>query len=144
MAFTKKGSTANPASSPVMAGPGVNKMNPGYPGFPQIAPSTRTSKAVDHSAEIATAMAQHLATKNKSSSQGVDSSNFHLDKSRRPRPHSMETGSQQVSQGARVATPALPKPDTTAPMQAKLKLPGAPKINKSMPAGRVTSPNSGL
>ena len=144
MAFTKKGSTANPANSPVMNGPGVNKMNPPYPGFPQIAPSTRTSGAVDHSSEIAGAINQHMATKNKSSSQGVDSSNYHLDKSRRPRPHSMETGSQQVAGGARVATPALPKTDTTAPLQAKLKLPGAPRINASMPAGRVTSPKSGL
>ena len=143
MAFTKRGSTPNPTSSTVMNGPGVNKMNPGYPGFPQMYPDTRTSGAVDHGAEISAAMGKHYVTKNKSSSQGISSKDHHLSKERRSRPSSMEIGSQIIG-SSKVGTPGLPKVDTKAPLQPKLKTSGAPKINKSMAAGRVTSPTSGL
>ena len=69
----------------------LNKVNPGYPGFPQEIDPAGNSTVIDHGAEIAAAQAAFAAAHKVAPES---SKNHHTSKERRNRPESMEHGKQ--------------------------------------------------
>ena len=125
MAFTKVGKMTNPKGGDVLENTSVNRVNPGYPGFPAVAPSTRTTGAIDHSGEAESAKSKHLAA--KSGRTVENSANHHLNKERRSRPNSMDTGTQ-ILDGKKGSQAQGAAPAQKNNPQAKLALKGTPPV----------------